>query len=219
MAKVPSKQLGDNQKTVVSSSLNQVIDLIQEDVSGSATRRKYQTFVTGGIGPGVTSSLYQTVYDQDFTLQTANPVMDMTVGLFHYDDGTNLRPNLVTKGTGYARSTTTKQLTFDSRRTMMMREKINIYRQYAGYLLGDPDDAFCLDKTSYPSLKDKVSETAGSEFSTIVKTDTTVMDACVFLNVKRLFKRDGVRKETFALRTYKQAPAWDTAVTLSLIHI
>ena len=64
------------------SSLNQLVDIIQEDVSGSATRRKYQVFVTGGVGPGVTSSLFQTVYDQDFSLQTANPIFDMTVGLF-----------------------------------------------------------------------------------------------------------------------------------------
>ena len=63
------------------SFLNQLIDVLQEDISGSVSRRKYQVFVTGGIGPGVTSSLYQTVYDQDFTLQTANPVFDMTVGL------------------------------------------------------------------------------------------------------------------------------------------
>ena len=63
------------------SSLNQLIDVIQEDVSGSLTRRKYQVFVTGGIGPGVTSSLFQTVYDQDFSLQTANPIFDLSVGL------------------------------------------------------------------------------------------------------------------------------------------
>ena len=208
------KSLQDK-KAYVTSSLNQVIDLIQEDISGSATRRKYQTFVTGGLGPGVTSSLYQTVYDQDFTLQTSNPVMDMTVGLFHFDDGTNTRPNLVTKGTGYSRSTTTGQLNFHARSTMMMREKVNIYRQYAAYLLGDPDDAFCLDTTSYPSLKDKVSDNAstGTDFATLVQSDTTVIDAALFVNVKRLFKRDGIRKETFALRTYKNAPAWDTAVT------
>ena len=65
-----------------SSVLNQLVDIIQEDLSGSATRRKYQVFVTGGVGPGVTSSLFQTVYDQDFSLQTANPIVDVTVGLF-----------------------------------------------------------------------------------------------------------------------------------------
>ena len=75
------KDFNADTKKTVQSNLNQVIDIIQEDISGSATRRKYQTFVTGGVGPGVTSSLYQTIYDQDFTLQTANPVLDMTVGL------------------------------------------------------------------------------------------------------------------------------------------
>ena len=54
------------------SSLNQLVDIIQEDISGSATRKKYQVFVTGGVGPGVTSLLYQTVFDQDFSLQTSN---------------------------------------------------------------------------------------------------------------------------------------------------
>jgi len=52
------KDFNADTKKTVQSNLNQVIDVIQEDISGSATRRKYQTFVTGGIGPGVTSSLY-----------------------------------------------------------------------------------------------------------------------------------------------------------------
>mgnify|MGYP003306127929 FL=1 len=76
------------------SSLNQMIDVIQEDISGSLTRRKYEVFVTGGIGPGITSSLFQTIYDQDFTLQTSNPVFDMTVGLFQSS-------NTVTGAPGY----------------------------------------------------------------------------------------------------------------------
>lgn len=196
-------------KKVVNSNLNQVIDIIQEDVSGSATRRKYQTFVTGGVGPGVTSSLYQTVYDQDFTLQTANPVMDMTVGLFHADGGTaaTKRLNLVTVGTGYSLSSTTGQILFDSKSTMMMREKVNIYRQYANYLLGDPDAAFILDPDNYPSSSGKPG------FN--VTTDATVIDAAAFINVKRLFSRDGVRKETFAIRLYKNAPAWDMVANIS----
>ena len=191
---------GDTKKTV-QSNLNQVIDIIQEDIAGAATRRKYQTFVTGGIGPGVTSSLYQTIYDQDFTLQTANPVLDMSVGLFHYNDGTVKRENLVTSGTGYELSSATGQILFDHQSTMMMREKINIYRQYANYLLGDPDAAFILDPTAYPS------STSKSGF--VVESDTTVIDAALFVNVKRLFKRDGIRKETFAIRLYEHAPAWD----------
>ena len=194
------KDFNADTKKTVQSNLNQVIDVIQEDISGSATRRKYQTFVTGGIGPGVTSSLYQTIYDQDFTLQTANPVLDMTIGLFHSDDGTNTRKNLVTVGTGYALSSTTGQLTFSSSTTMMMREKVNIYRQYANYLLGDPNAAFILDPENYPSSSGK------NGF--VATTDVTVIDAAMFVNVKRLFSRDGIRKETFALRTYKHAPDW-----------
>ena len=196
------KDFNADTKKTVQSNLNQVIDIIQEDISGSSTRRKYQTFVTGGLGPGVTSSLYQTIYDQDFTLQTANPVLDMTVGLFHSDDGTTQRKNLVTSGTTYSLSSTTGQLLFDPKSTMMMREKINIYRQYANYLLGDPDAAFILDAESYPSSTGK----AGFN----VETDTTVIDAALFVNVKRLFSRDGIRKETFAIRLYENAPQWHT---------
>ena len=195
------KDFNADTKKTVQSNLNQVIDVIQEDMSGSITRRKYQTFVTGGVGPGVTSSLYQTVYDQDFTLQTANPVCDMTIGLFHSDDGTTKRQNLVTLGTGYSLSSATGQVLFDPASTMMMREKINIYRQYANYLLGDPDAAFILDGTSFPSSKAK------TDFN--VTSDVTVIDAALFVNVKRLFARDGIRKETFAMRMYRHTPIWD----------
>jgi len=203
------KDFNADTKKTVQSNLNQVIDVIQEDMSGSATRRKYQTFVTGGVGPGVTSSLYQTVYDQDFTLQTANPVVDMTVGLFHSDDGTTQRKNLVTLGTGYSLSSTTGQILFDPKSTMMMREKVNIYRQYANYLLGDPDAAFILDGTSFPSSKAK------TDFS--VTSDVTVIDAALFVNVKRLFARDGIRKETFAMRLYRNTPIWNKHTSTALI--
>ena len=76
------KAFSENDVQTAQSFLTQLVDVIQEDVSGSTTRRKYQVFVTGGVGPGVTSSLFQTVYDQDFSLQTSNPMLDMTVGLF-----------------------------------------------------------------------------------------------------------------------------------------
>ena len=76
-----TKEILASDKKTTRSFLNQLIDVLQEDISSSVSRRKYQAFVTGGVGPGVTSSLFQTVYDQDFTLQTANPVFDITVGL------------------------------------------------------------------------------------------------------------------------------------------
>ena len=170
--------------TQPASSLNQLIDVIQEDVSGSATRRKYQVFVTGGIGPGVTSSLYQTVYDQDFSLQTANPIFDISVGLFHNSGVTNI----VSEAPGYSVDSTGKLL-FASQ-SLMMREKVDVYRQFASYLLGNADQAFYLGSNTYPN-------NAGT-----VATATDRINAALFLNVKRLFARDKVRKETFAMRFY-----------------
>ncbi len=92
------------------SFLNQLIDVLQEDISGSTSRRKYQVFVTGGMGPGVTSSLYQTVYDQDFTLQTANPVFDMTFGI---------RPGGTTAATSQAGTDASGKELFPSSSLMM----------------------------------------------------------------------------------------------------
>ncbi len=166
------------------SSLNQLIDVIQEDVSGSLTRRKYEVFVTGGIGPGITSSLFQTVYDQDFTLQTSNPVFDMTVGLFQSS-------NTVTTAPGYQVASTGKLL-FASQ-SVMMREKVDNYKQFASFLLGNADSAFYLGSSAYP-------DNGGVTTST-----TNRINEALFLNYKRLFARDRLRKETFAMRFYTSA--------------
>jgi hypothetical protein len=185
-----SKIFGPDQKTSIASNLYQVIDVIQEDFSGSATRRKYETFVTGSGTNALTSSLYQTIYDQDFTLQTANPVLDMTMGLF-FNAG---RENLVKKASGYALSTETNQLVFDPKETVMMREKVNLYRQYAQFLLGKADAAFTLEVNGgVPKVIEDKAYNSG----------TSIIDAALFINVKRLFSRDGIRQETFAMRIYK----------------
>lgn len=159
------------------SALNQLVDIIQEDVSGSATRRSYQVFVTGSGATSVTASLFQTVYDQDYTLQTANPMFDMTVGLWY--SGTTVQ----TIKTG---EDTAGKLLFPSS-SMQMREKVDIYRQYAGKLLGNASQAFY------------------SPFQ--VSTDPTLtsadrIDNALFLNFKRLFARDKVKRETFAMRFF-----------------
>ena len=49
------KRISPEDIKVRRSSLNQLVDIIQEDISGSATRRHYAVFVTGGRGPGITS--------------------------------------------------------------------------------------------------------------------------------------------------------------------
>lgn len=157
------------------TSLNQLVDIIQEDISGSATRRKYQVFVTGGVGPGVTSSLYQTVYDQDFTLQTANPLFDMTIGLYHAGE------TVVSSSTNT--DSATKQL-FGSG-SLMMREKVDIYKQHAASLLGDASDSF------YAPFNNS--------------SAANRIENALFLNFKRLFTRDGLKRETFALKMFRSA--------------
>ena len=65
------------------STLNQLIDFVEQDISGSTSRKRYQVFVTSSGGNAITSSLYQTVYDQNFTLQTSNELFDLTFGLYY----------------------------------------------------------------------------------------------------------------------------------------
>jgi hypothetical protein len=156
------------------SVLNQLVDVIQNDISGTNTRKTYQVFVTGGVGPGVTSSLFQTVFDQDYTLQTANEVLDLTVGIF----SGSLTVASCSTGVDSA-----GKLLFPSQ-TLMMREKINIYRQYAQTLLGDADNQFTAPFTS-----------------TSTSTSNNI-DEALFINIKRLFARDRLKPQTFAMQFY-----------------
>ena len=165
------------------SVLNQLVDVIQEDISGSATRRSYQMFVTGGVGPGVTSSLYQTVYDQDFSLQTANAIMDMTAGLWVSGS------TVVSSSSGLDSN---GKMLFPSS-SLMMREKIDIYKQYASTLLGDSEASF------------------STPFGSGIATDQ--VDAAVFLSFKRLFSRDKIKRETFAIKMYASASETQYPIT------
>ena len=169
------KEISPNDVSTARSYLNQLIDVLQEDISGSTSRKKYQVFVTGGVGPGVTSSLFQTVYDQDFTLQTANAVFDVTVGLF-YSGSTVLSSKVGEDAAG--------KFLFPSS-SLMMREKIDIYKQFAQTLLGAQTEQFTAPFGS--------------------STSTDKMDAALFLNFKRLFARDQIKRETFAMRFFQSA--------------
>ena len=126
------KEISAADITTARSALNQLVDIIQEDISGSNTRKKYQVFVTGGVGPGVTSSMFQTIYDQDFSLQTANPIFDITVGICS---------GSATVASCSVDQDDTGKLLFPST-SLMMREKVDIYRQFAQTLLGDANQAF-----------------------------------------------------------------------------
>lgn len=168
------------------STLNQLVDVIQEDISGSSTRKRFQVFVTGGVGPGVTSSLFQTVYDQDFTLQTSNAVMDMTIGLFYTGSIVNASRTGIDSNGKYL---------FPSQ-SIMMREKIDNYKQFAQVLLGNSTGSFYSPGiNSYNGTLSSTQQATGSTGDRIEEP--------LFLNFKRLFARDEIRKETFALRLYQ----------------
>jgi len=191
------KEISSADITTSRSFLNQLVDVIQEDISGSTTRQSYQVFVTGSsdeasVAPGVTSSLFQTVYDQDFTLQTANPVFDMTVGMNReyvmteageLDTSTGLRTPL------HLAEDDAGKLSFASN-TLMMREKINIYRQFAQLLLNDADGKFTAPYGDTDS--------------------SNGIDCAFFVCYKRLFARDAIKRETYAMKFYSEA-VYDSA--------
>lgn len=169
------KEITANDIKTVRSFLNQLVDVVEEDISGSTTRRRYQVFVTGGVGPGVTSSMFQTVYDQDFSLQTANPMFDMTVGFYVSAS------SVASSSTG---TDTAGKYLFPSQ-AIMMREKLDVYRQFAQTLLGNADTYFTAPINS-TTVSDRI-------------------DHGLFLTFKRLFARDQIKRETFAMRFFQSA--------------
>ena len=171
------------------SYLETLIDVIQEDISGSATRKTMQMWVTGTAGsPGVTSSLFQTVYDQDFTLQQANAILDMTVGLA---SASTTVQDTVTSVDSFGK------MLFPSS-SLMMREKVDIYRQYAQTLLGNSDSQFF------------------APFDSTTTADR--IDDALFLSVKRLFSRDGTKPATTAIVFYESASLASVATETPNLH-
>ncbi len=164
------------------SYLNQLVDAIQENISGSSTRRTYDVFVTSSIDgattAAITSSLFQTVYDQDYTLATANEVLDMTIGLYALSS--------TVTGSSYTGVDSTGKLLFTSQ-SLMMREKVAIYQEYAQVLLGSKDSQFT------------------SPFTLTTTDSTAFIDEALFINFKRLFSRDKIKPETFAMRFFTTA--------------
>lgn len=170
------KTISDGNIQTTRNVLNQLVDFVAEDVSGSATRKKFEVFVTGGFGgAGVTSSLFQTVFDQNYALQTSNELFDLTVGIF---DGSDLVSDTKT-----GEDTQGKKL-FPSE-SLMMREKISNYSQFAQLLLGDATKQFT------------------APFSESEADDA--INVALFMPYKRLFSRDGIKRETYAMRFFQSA--------------
>lgn len=178
-----------------SSNVSQLVDILgidiaSKDTNGTAqnTRKKYEVFTSGSVNETngtrqVTSSLYQTIFDQDFSLQTSNELLDVTFG-FH-ESSREVADN--TTGT----DASGKLLFPDA--VLMMREKVNIYRQYAQYLLGDASSYFYVPYES--------------------TVEANKINSAVFINIHRLFTRDEIKKDTFAIKINKAANSTSNNLT------
>jgi len=199
------------------SRVKQLVDILRVDVgsiNGSGekttssdikTRKSYEVFVTGGVGDGmfpVTSSLFQTIHDQDFETQTSNELFDITLGC--YSESSLINSTIDTTrgledpdapGTFTGIDSSGKKLFASD--TMMMREKINIYKQYAQYLLGDSSSFF-----TAPYESEFVHTGSNSQLDYRER-----IDEAIFINFKRLFVRDGIVKEQIVLRMLEKATA------------
>ena len=159
------------------SVLTQLVDIIESDMSGSSTRKTYSHFVTGNLGPGVTSSLYQTVYDQDYSFESANPIADITFGV---------ASGSLTIANASSGLDSSGKLIFPEN-ILMGREKVNVYNQMAKTLLGS---------------KDYVFEAPFNGLNTYTDASTGKIDHALFFCMKRLFTRDGIKRQSFAMRMH-----------------
>lgn len=182
---------GRNDIKTTKKSVNQLVDILQVDISSidasdveNNTRKKYEVFTTGVLSSQaeVTSSLFQTVFDQDHTLQSSNELLDFTVGV-HRESNTVEALNYTVDASG--------KLVFEDT-TMMMREKICVYQLYAQELLGDKDAYFT---TPFGEAIDETSPTWRED----------IISDALFINVKRLFSRDGIIEKSVGLNVYEQA--------------
>ena len=173
------KRIGQGDVNTTTTALSQLIDVIQEDVSGSSSRKAPAMFVTASTDGirnySVTSSLFQTVHDQDYTLQSANAIFDITMGLW-FSGSTVTGSQIGEDSNG--------KLLFPSS-SMQMREKIDMYKMFAGKLLGNSEASFFAPYDS--------SDAANR------------IDEALFISFKRLFARDKIKPETFAVRLYQTA--------------
>tara|TARA_Y100001970_G_scaffold35852_1_gene44319 strand:- start:4770 stop:6056 length:1287 start_codon:yes stop_codon:yes gene_type:complete len=191
------------------------VDIAGKDSSSPAvdtkTRKKYEVFVTAsasGTNP-VTSSLFHTVFDQDHELQTSNEMLDLAIGSYaKYNPGTTganpTDPNYtISFSTSGATAITASvdssnkpifgDLQADGTFThdpnvLMMREKINIYKQYAQILLGDSSSYF-----TAPYDDD------------VTNDDDDRINHALFINIKRLFTRDTLDIGKFSMKIGKDA--------------
>jgi len=175
------------------SYVQQLVDILQTDISAidSSTRKMYEVFVTGGQNQNtVKSSLYHTVYDQDFELNTSNPLFDITLGLYGEKQTVGNSTVFDVLGEDFEIDSSGK-IIYDNSEFLMVREKNNIYRQYAQNLLGDPDTYFVapFGETYVQGNTDNICQIRNA----------------LFINFRRLFVRDNIFKGSFGMNLFEKA--------------
>jgi hypothetical protein len=183
--------------TTNKSKVRQLIDIVQTDIASvdQSTRKSYEVFVSGANSQNITSSLFQTVFDQEFALGTANPLFDISMGSLLEEDGSTLTVN--TLSSGLSRDAGGKIIGFTDS-TPMMREKINVYRQFAQNLLGDADASFFLPHSA--TAEDTLTSSPDNSL-----TRNKKIRGAVFICFRRLFTRDNIHKGSFGLKLHKNA--------------
>lgn len=180
-----------NEKTTV----RQLIDIVQSDIASSEanTRKSYEVFVSGVNNQNITSSLFQTVFDQDFTLGASNPLFDITIGSLLEENADSLP---VVNGLTLNFDAFNK-LIVDDNSTPMLREKVNIYKQFAQNLLGSPEAEFFLPHSA--NAEAEVADT------TSPKTSHKKIRGAIFICFRRLFTRDNIQKGSIGIKVNRNA--------------
>ena len=193
--------IDESNKNTSKSSIQQLVDIVQSDIASinSTTRKSYEVFVSGGVDlHPITSSLYQTVFDQDFTLGTANPLFDMSIGSLEEVTQTSEGVTTVAvNGISASYDAGGKLIGFGNN-TAMMREKVNIYKQFAQNLLGDAEGAFITPHGEIPP------ESPSSDPAIALKEAKKIKGA-IFICFRRLFTRDNIYKGSFGIKLHKKA--------------
>ena len=177
---------------VKQSKVRQLVDIIQADIASTSSRKTYDVFTKSGTND-ITSSLFHTVFDQDFSLQTSNEMLDITIGAYAKANANG----------SFEVCDETIQVDNNGKLNfadtfLMGREKVNIYKQYAQVLLGDSSASF----HSPYSSSDEASR----------------IDYPIFINIKRLFTRDGLDKDQFSIKLYNDtSDANDAVVDLGIV--
>ena len=180
------KSLDNVDKSQDVSRLNQLIDIISADINNTANRRRYSSFVSGNTTE-VDSSLFKTIFDQDHTLQSANALFDMSFGLYtNVDSQLNFVGSTVVTDLANKKIDSSGKYIFESTTSNMIREKISVYRQYAQSLLGSSTAVFRTSHNADQTLTNNI------------------INEALFINVKRLFKRDQISKGTVGLKFFNR---------------